>query len=195
MSGSQSEPRTTERVRAVAPWLLSSIGLLALTGCHRAAPPFESYTVRVDVPATAGKPVPAPPEGALRPWRVWVNQEVPRQKKAPAWRVAGAKEGVLLDLADDGSWKCMLNPVHVQGKASEWAKVRNWVVSRAVRCSRDGFRTSVEGRVQAGFDLDGKETEVSPSAALYLRDIVAGQLRETVVVLEGEKVIPHPAVD
>jgi len=126
---------------------------------------------------------------------VWVNQEEPRQHKAPAWRVIGAKEGVRLELATDGKWRCLVNPVHVLGKLNERAKIGRWIVSRSIRCSKDDFRTSVEGRVQAWFDVDGKEFETTPSVPLYLNDNVGGQKRVTVVVLEGQKVKPRPMMD
>jgi hypothetical protein len=126
---------------------------------------------------------------------VWINQEVPRQKKAPTWHSYGAKEGVELEIADDGKWRCLLNPVRVVGRMSERGKIGGWLASRSVRCSPDRFRTSVDARVQAAFDVDGNETDKSPSAPLYLHEFVAGQPRETVVVLEGEKVMRRPAVD
>jgi hypothetical protein len=124
-----------------------------------------------------------------------VNQEEPRQHKAPSWRAVGAKEGANLGLAMDGRWRCLVNPVHVVGKANERAQIATWIVSRTVRCSRDGYRTSVESRVQAWFDDDGKEFQTTPSIPLYLNDLVGGKKRVTVVVLEGQKLTRRPMVD
>jgi hypothetical protein len=165
------------------------------TACRREEPPFEKFEVDLEVQPKKGQPAAMPPESVLRPWRVWVNQEEPRQKKAPSWRVIGAKEGAYLELAPDGRWRCLLNPVHVAGKANERAQIASWVVSRSLRCSRDGFRTSVESRVQARFGDDGKEFETAPSVPMYLNDIVGGKKRVTVVVLEGQKLIRRPDVD
>lgn len=175
------------------PWLLATAG--AAVACQRHEPPFETFEVQLELPPAKGQPATTPPDAALRPWRVWVNQEEPRQHKAPAWRSVGPKEGVHLELAADGRWRCLLNPAHVLGKVNERAKIALWIVSRAVRCSRDEFRTSVEGRVQAVFDTDGKEIETTPSAPLYLNDKVGGQKRVTVVVLEGQRVKQKPMVD
>jgi hypothetical protein len=173
--------------------VLAAAGVAA--ACRRAEPPFERFDVQLEIPPAKGQPALAPPEAVLRPWRVWVNQEEPRQHKAPAWRAVGAKEGANLELAADGRWRCLMNPVHVLGKANERAKIATWIVSRSIRCSRDEYRTSVEGRAQAWFELDGKEIQTTPSVPLYLNDTVGGQKRVTVVVLEGEQVKRRPMVD
>jgi hypothetical protein len=175
--------------------VLGALVLCAAIGCGRSRSPFQEFTVTHEIPPAKGQPAAVPPEGALRPWRVWVNQEYPRQKKAPAWRSVDAKQGSFVDLAEDGKWRCLVNPVHVVGKANERGKIASWVVTRSVRCSADGFRTSVEGRVLAAFDADGRETQTTPSAPLYLSDTVAGQRRFTAVVLEGEKTTRRPEVD
>lgn len=180
-------------------WLarIASAGfiLCAAAACRRSSPPFDAFEVTLEVKPAKGRPAATPPDGALRPWRVWVNQERPRQKKAPTWRVYGAKEGAFLDLAADGKWQCLVNPVKVFGKVNERAKIADWIVSRTVRCSCDGWRAYVDGFVQASFDAEGKETETTPSAALYLNDTVGGAPRATVVVLEGEKTVRGPLVE
>ena len=174
-------------------WMLAFAG--AAVACRKAELPFEKFEVELEVPPPPGQPAATPPEAVFRPWRVWVNQEEPRQHKAPEWRVIGAKEGTNLGLAMDGRWRCLVNPVHVLGKLNERAEIGRWIVSRSVRCSRDEYRSSVEGRAQAWFDDDGKEFETTPSVPLYLNDIVGGKKRVTVVVLEGLKVKHRPMVD
>jgi hypothetical protein len=174
-------------------WILASAG--AAVACRKAEPPFEKFEVQLELPPPKGQPAATPPEAVLRPWRVWVNQEEPRQHKAPSWRVIGAREGVNLELAPDGRWRCLANPVHVLGKVNERAKIAIWIVSRSVRCSRDGYRSSVESRVQASFDVEGKEVETAPSVPMYLNDTVGGKKRVTVVVLEGQKLNRRPLDD
>jgi hypothetical protein len=164
---------------------------VALSACRKSAPPFETFGVTLELPTSKNTDA-SPPQGALRPWRVWVNQEEPRQKKAPEWRSFGAKDGAVLDLAADGKWRCIVNPVRVRGRANEQAKTAEWVVSRTVRCSSDGWSSHVEAFVEADFDADGKEVDVTPSAALRLNDVVGGAARSTVVVLEGEKTSRRP---
>jgi hypothetical protein len=124
-----------------------------------------------------------------------VNQEEPRQKHAPEWRTYAAKEAASLDVAADGTWRCLINPVRVTGKANEHGKTSDWIVMRTIRCSSDGWRSYVEGFAQAAFDGEGKETDVTPSAALRLSEVVSGVRRNTVVVLEGEKATRQPSFD
>jgi hypothetical protein len=169
--------------------LVSAMFLMATaSGCRHREPPIGRFEVKFDLASLAAKVSPEPPPGVLRPWRVWVNQERPRQKKNPEWRSFGAKEGVVLDIASDGKWRCVVNPVSVLGTVGEKAKLAGWVASRSIRCSSDGWKTNIEAIVRAGFDPDGNPTQIDSSAVLYLNDSVAGQDRTTVVVLEGERV-------
>jgi len=183
------------RLRRSAHGAIVALVLSGAASCRQVSAPIEQFTVTVEIPPAKGKPAPAPPEGALRPWRVWVNQERPRQKKAPEWRAFGAKDGAALDLAADGRWRCVVNPVRVLGKANERAQIADWIVSRTVRCSSDGWKTFVGTFVQVGFDSDGKETQSTPSAPVYLNDQVGGVERSTVVVLEGAKPARRVMVD
>lgn len=148
-------------------------------------PPLDKYTVSSDLPPGPGASLPVPPEGALEPFRFWINQETPRQKKAPEWRSIPAKEGLTVEMAADGKWRCLVNPAQVFGKVDDDRKVAFWTTSRVVRCSSDQWATYVEGLVRVGYGPDGKREKVDPPAALYLRDTVNGQPRVTVVVLEG----------
>jgi hypothetical protein len=168
--------------------LVASVFVVVLAGCARRTPPIGHFAVTFESGGPPGKPHPEPPEATLRPWRVWVDQERPRQKKNPEWRSFGAKDGALLDMAPDGKWACLVNPVTLLGTIGEKAKIVGWVASRTIRCSSDGWKTSTDARVRAGFDTEGKPTELDPSAVLYLNDVVGGTERMTVVVLEGEKV-------
>lgn len=147
-------------------------------------PPLEAFEVKLEVPSAPGAPPPSVPEGALAPFRVWINQETPRQKKTPEWRSFGAKEGLLLDMAADGKWRCLLNPVHLLGRLDDKLTADHWTASRSLRCSSDGWATFVEALVRVGYERDGKFDEADPRSALYLRDNVGGQARVTAVVLE-----------
>jgi hypothetical protein len=156
----------------------------ALAGCRKAEPPFGTFDVTLQLPPKAGQPAPTPPEAALRPWRVWINQELPRQKKNPEWRPYAAKEGALLDVAMDGKWRCLMTPVQLFATFDDHRKVAEWVASRNVRCSSDGWKTHVETLVRSRFAPDGTPTTSDPPGAMYLSDVVDRQPRSTVVVLE-----------
>jgi len=180
------------------PRITCAIAVVALTGSSlggckpdsrkKANTELGKVEVTTDLPPLPGSPTPTAPESAFEPFRVWVNQESPRQKKTPEWRTIPGKEGVVLDMAPDGNWTCLVNPVQVFGNGDD-GRVAHWTTSRTVRCSSDNWRTSVQGLVRVGYDPDGKRGESDPPVALYLKDIVAGVPRVTVVVLESVK--PH----
>lgn len=184
-----TEQRSCARVLAVAAFVL-----VTSSGCRSRPPPFDHFEVKLE-PQLPGKSAPEPPSAAFRPWRVWVNQEQPRQKKNPQWASYGAKDGALVDLSPDGHWSCLLTPVTLVATSAERGGVGAWTASRSLRCSSDHWRSYVESRVRAAFDPQGKPGEIDPSGVLYLSDIVAGALRSTVVVLEGKKVAPRPDVE
>src|SRR5262245_35638131 len=98
MTGSRTARRTTDFVRRAGIAAASILVVGSLAGCRRPAPKFEPFEVQLELPPKPGQPAASPPDGALRPWRVWVNQERPRQKKAPQWQPVAAKEGALLDM-------------------------------------------------------------------------------------------------
>ena len=147
----------------------------------------EKFEVTTELPPEPGKPEPAPPAAALEPFRVWVNQEIPRQKKNPEWQTIPAKEGRVLDMAPDGNWSCLVNPVKVFGKIDDDRSIVHWTTSRTLRCSSDNWKSSVEGMVRVGYAPDGKRGEADPRVAINLKDMVAGAPRLTVVVLEPLK--------
>jgi hypothetical protein len=153
-------------------------------------PPLDAFEAKLEVPSAPGAAPPSVPEGALGPFRVWINQETPRQKKTPEWRSFGAKEGLLLDLAADGKWRCLLNPVHLLGRLDDKRTADHWTASRTLRCSSDGWATYVEALVRVGYQRDGKLDEADPRSALYLEDTVGGHRRVTAVVLDYK---PEPA--
>jgi len=194
MTGFRLVLSTTERAAAFA-FCLGSV-----TACHREAPapgpPADVFDAKVDAPEVKGKPFPPPPDAALTPWKVWINQEEPRQKKAPVWQHYDAKGSPVLDLAADGAWRCSLGAVHVVGQTMEHGALRSWTASRKIRCSTDGFRTQVESMVRAEYGPDCTMTGLDAPGAMYLRDVVNGQPRTTVVVLKKDgKPVPRPAVD
>lgn len=164
--------------------LLSSPVACRSTGSGSTAPP-EGFEVELELPPPPGNAAVVPPDGALSASRIWVNQEVPRQKKTPEWREIPAKQGAPVDMAVDGRWRCVVDAVKVHGRADEDATVAHWTTSRSVRCSTDGFRTFVQGLVREGYDPAGKPTGADPRAVLRLRDVVEGTARTTVVALEG----------
>ena len=161
-----------------------------MAGCKRdqqsaGAKQLGTFEVTTEVPPPAGSAMPSPPERALAPFRVWINQETPRQKKTPEWRTVPAKDGVVLDMAPDGNWSCLVNPVKVFGNSDEDGSVSHWTTSRTLRCSSDQWKTSIESLVRVGYAADGKRGETDPKAVLYLKDVVSGAPRVTVVVLEA----------
>ncbi len=159
--------------------------LLAAVGCRRESPALENYAVTYEVQPENGKPGEPPPDPALGPWRVWINQERPRQKKAPEWTPVPAKEARLLELAPDGHWRCGVNGVRLLGKTGESGSIELWQATRALRCSTDGFRTHVDAVVHATFDDSGKQLAADPRSVIYLNDVVDGVPRVTVVGLEA----------
>jgi predicted small lipoprotein YifL len=191
-------PRTTESPARFVALLVLCVG--ALVACHREGPqpgpPADAFDVRVDAPAQKGKPFPAAPDAASTPWKVWINQEEPRQKKAPVWQHYDAKASTLLDLAADGTWRCALGAVHVVGHTSEHGAMATWTASRKIRCSTDGFRTYVESLVRAEYAPDGALTGLDPPGALYLNEVVKGEKRFTAVVLKKDgKPVARPTDD
>lgn len=99
-----------------------------------------------------------------------------------------------MDIVPDGRWRCLINPVHLLGKINEHAKIGRWIASRTVLCSSDVWSTHVEALVHAEYSSDGEMTKKDPAVPLYLNDVVGGQPRRTVVVLEAVGT-PHPRAD
>jgi hypothetical protein len=186
MIGSHSVRRTTDAARypvTTAALLLALVE--AIAGCQRRSPPSEPFAVELSVPLPAGKPVPEPPPKALEAWRVWVNQEQPRQKKNPVWIDVPGNETRVLDMAEDGRWRCVVNPVRLRGQADEDGSVEAWALSRTARCSSDGWKTHVESLVRTTLDATGKLLQADPIAPIFLNDVVDGQPRRTIVLLEA----------
>jgi hypothetical protein len=190
MKARPSSSAPARRVAVAVAALVLSCPTLA--GCARdkrraAEAQLEKFEVAIELPPEPGKPTPAPPDAVLEPFRVWVNQETPRQKKNPEWQAIPAKDAKILDMAADGNWRCLVNPVKVFGKIDEDRTITHWTASRTLRCSSDNWRTSTDGLVRVGYAPDGTRGEADPRAAFYLKDIVAGVPRVTVVVMEPAK--------
>jgi hypothetical protein len=167
-------------------WLTAALFVALLgasAGCKGASPPFEPFAVELNVPVPAGKPAPTPPPKALEAWRVWVNQEQPRQKKNPKWVAVPGRESRILDMAADGRWRCIVNPVRLRGQVDDDGTIEAWLASRTARCSSDGWKTHVESHVRAMLDATGKVTQADTMAPLFLNDVVDGQPRRTIVLL------------
>jgi hypothetical protein len=158
------------------------------------APPVETFQIEVDAPPKAGSPAAVPPDAVLSPFRVWVNQETPRQKKNPEWRLVPPKEGLVLELSPGGRWRCVASPLHVLGKIGEKRTPEEWLVSSTVRCSSDGWKTFAEAFVQVAYDSDGSRERADARDPLGLNDFVDGQPRITTVVLDAPpaRVPPKP---
>lgn len=179
--------RITTEARSGSTFQLVGVAVALLgtaVGCGGHTPPLGTFEVTFELPPKPGQPAPTPPDAALRPWRVWINQELPRQKKNPEWRPYAAKDGALLDVATDGKWRCLMTPARLFAKFDDRKKVAEWTSSRNVRCSSDGWRTHVETLVRCRFAPDGKPTTSDPPGAMYLNDVVNQEPRTTVVVLE-----------
>jgi hypothetical protein len=158
----------------------------ASAGLGRSAPPLGSYQVLFEAPPPAGSARPSPVPAAERPWRVWVNQEVPRQKPNPHWKPSPIKETTLLEMAADGRWRCAVTPAEVLARIGEDLKLGSWQVSRRLVCSNDGWLTNVEERAQVTYGLDGKVVDSKTEASLILNDQVGGKPRVTVVGLRTD---------
>lgn len=174
--------RRGSRFRGLIP--VACVAAAAVIGCkEEPSPPLDPFDVEHALPPKPGQPAPKPPAKALAPWRVWINQEKPRQKKNPHWRPYEAKTAAMLDIAEDGKWRCLVTAARLFASYDEHASIREWTASRRVRCSVDGWKTYVESYVRSGFRPDGTPTVADPPAPLYLHDVVNGQARSTVVVL------------
>ena len=169
-------PRTTETL---------ALAILALAGgCQPASPPLGDFEIELELPPPPGSNSPEPPAAALRPWRVWINQEQPRQRKNPAWQPYAARQSATLELAADGRWRCLITPTQLFAKFDEPRSLRSWSATRHVRCSPDGWKTYSETTVHCSFTASGELTRCAPPAAVHLADVVGGEPRSTVVVLE-----------
>jgi hypothetical protein len=159
--------------------------LLAAAGCTKRSPPWSEFEIILELPRKPGAPAVHPPAAALQPWRVWVNQERPRQKKNPHWRTIPGKAAVELAMPD-GPYRCLVNPVAVFGKADEDASVSHWTATRTLRCSSDEWQTFTEARRQFGVTPAGEITVVDEPAELRLHGVVDGKSWETVLVLRAD---------
>jgi hypothetical protein len=88
-------------------------------------------------------------------------------------------------MAADGRWRCIVNPVRLQGQVDEDGSIETWLVSRTARCSSDGWKTHVESLVRATLDAKGSVTRADMMAPIYLTEVVDGQPRRTIVLLEA----------
>lgn len=191
---------------------------LVATACDRTAdpappPPVASVSSAVSsAPTRAAEPVPPfrkfelqpwqsvhndakpvmPPESLVGPARVWVNQERPRQKKNPKWQTVDGRKAVELELASDGRWRCILNPLEIRARPDEdEAKVEAWHVQRSVLCSSDGWKTWTEHPHVDLVNPDGeKQASMSEQTEIFLRELVGGRTRETTIVVRTGTIAP-----
>jgi hypothetical protein len=188
--------------------------VVCVFGCGRAEPsgpattaapatalaaPRTTFEIIDDFPRKPGTPAPQPPEAALKPWQVWVNQERPRQKRNPRWNAHDAKASVDLELEPGTSFRCLLNPVRLSARSEETGEVEAWSVWRSVRCSSDGWTTHVEAQLTIEVTGDGTWPERIEPAPLFLRETVDGKPREISIALrplrEPKSVAPQGSAE
>lgn len=130
----------------------------------------------------------APPKSLLETWRVFVNQNKPRQKKNPRWKKLPPKESVMLDMAPDGSYRCLVTPLEVVGRPTEDLDALDaWVLTRNLRCSSNGWKTWTESPHIVIVRPDGERQAVLEHTDVFLRERIGGEVRETVLILRSDE--------
>ncbi len=153
--------------------------------------PVGKFEITSDLAPSPGKPGPKPPAAALVDWRVWVNQEQPRQKKNPEWKIVPAQSPSEPELPADNRFRCVLTPATVHSHMESETEVQFWTASRAIRCSSDGWRTFVATRLVVDVSPKGDVLlPPDPHPSLALHDQVAGKDRETAVALAFDTAEP-----
>jgi hypothetical protein len=175
---SKTEPRS-------GPVASSSASATRADAAH--PPPFEKFELAPwKSPREKIAPV-APPGSLLETWRVFVNQERPRQKKNPRWISLPPREGVTLPMAEDGRFRCIVNPLRVQARPNDdLSGVDAWVLMRSVLCSGDGWRTWTDSPHQVVVLPDGKRTATIEQTDVLLREPIDGKVRETTIILRSD---------
>ncbi|MBM4362067.1 MAG: hypothetical protein FJ104_05260, partial [Deltaproteobacteria bacterium] len=145
------------------------------------------YRLVHELPPAAGAAAPVPPPEVLAPFRVWVNQEQPRQRRAPGWVPFSLETGTALELEPGAAHRCLLDGAEVFAKYEDPTTLDRWRVTRTLRCSSDGFRTIVAGTVRAWYSPEGKLLDADPRAALSLVEPGQTPPRITAVVLDLQR--------
>jgi hypothetical protein len=133
-------------------------------------------------------PVP-PPESLLEPWRVFVKQERPRQKKNARWRSVPAKDGVELAMPPDSRFRCIVNPLELTPQPAENLRsVAAWMLIRRVRCSNDGWASWTESSFARLVLADGSSKDAVDHVEVLLREVMDdSSIRETTVLLRADQ--------
>jgi hypothetical protein len=153
-----------------------------------AAPPFEKFELEPWKSPRKGIDPVAPPEGLLTTWRVFVNQERPRQKKNPRWIPLPPREAVTLPMAEDGRFRCIVNPLRVQARPNDDdSGVDAWILTRSVLCSGNGWRTWTDSPHQVVVLPEGKRTRTIEQTDVLLREPIDGKTRETTIILRSDE--------
>jgi hypothetical protein len=155
-----------------------------------AEPPLEAFRLEPWVSPRKGIDPVTPPESLLRPWRAFVNQERPRQKKNPRWQSLPPKEAVFLEMQGESAFRCLVNPLEIGARTDEdETEVEAWVLMRRMRCSSDGWATWAQVEHTVLVDLDGKERPLIDHGELFLRERREGAPpRETTVFLRSDEI-------
>jgi hypothetical protein len=152
------------------------------------SPPFQRFVFE---PWKSGRkdiaPV-APPESLLAAWRVFVNQEKPRQKKNPQWRSIPPKDAVELEMEPGTAFRCIVNPLEVQARPTEDDDgVDAWVLTRKILCSGDGWKTWTESPHQVVVPKEGKVTRTIEQTEVLLREPLGDKTRETTILMRSDE--------
>jgi hypothetical protein len=130
----------------------------------------------------------APPDSLLAPWRIFVNQERPRQKKNPRWAPLPSKEAVTVAMPEGSAYECIVNPLVIKAQPNEKADgIEAWALSRGVLCSKDGWHAWTESLHQAFVTPDGERKEPAEQTIILLRERTGKDVRETTVVLRADQ--------
>lgn len=152
-------------------------------------PPAETFALEPWKSVRKGVEPVMPPEDLLEPWRAFVNQERPRQKKNPKWQTLPPKQSITLQMPEGSSYRCQVGPLVVRGHGTEAQDaVQMWVLSRSLKCSSDGWQTFSEQVHQVFVKPDGdREVPVDRTIALLRERGQGDGLKETTVILRSDK--------
>jgi hypothetical protein len=173
---------------------LTVLGVLALTaGCRRLGsslhgpPPFEPYVKGEYRSPITGK-VSTPPEPALGRWQVIALQTEPRPKENPKWSSMSVSDSGELTMPRGSMFRCIYNPTKFRAVEGESPSgLDGWELMREVRCSDNGFRTSVSAAIRFVVDPEGKvRVRSGERAELELTEVLAGRPTHVSIMLRPE---------
>jgi hypothetical protein len=109
----------------------------------RLAPPIAPFVApQAWRPKRGGAaPVP-PPDLDSQTWQVLVDQYEPHQKQTPQWQALPARDTVEIAMPAGSRIRCVAAPLEVTPEANDFeSQFEEWLLSRSVLCSSDGFQS------------------------------------------------------